>query len=425
VEEQALEATAVPDFDLSDEAVVEDPFPVFTQLRDRAPAHQSRYLGGFVLTRYDDVRSALWLSVERIAPFFDHLDRKSSSLYGSLRNIGLWMTFNDAPMHGHLRRLVARVLTPACFSAAEPLIREVAAELVSGMPEEGEVDFMATFASWLPIGVMTRMLGVPKEDVPLLRQWTDEINLFVGAAKKEPEKYARAARGVGEMTAYYLEQLAHRRSSPGSDVLTGLATVSDGEDRLSDEEVAATCVNLTHAGHVTTAHLLGNGLLALCRQPSQMGLLRADRSLLAGAVEEMLRFDGPIQAMVRVADRDLQLHGVTIPAGTRIFPMVNAANRDPRRFQDADRFDVRRRDNRHIVFGHGPHACMGMALARLEIPIALTALFDCFVEVELAGRPEWIDSVAFRGPARLPVAVSRGRSASRPGAARAAAVQGS
>jgi cytochrome P450 len=163
---------------------------------------------------------------------------------------------------------------------------------------------------------------------------------------------------------------------------------------------------LTFAGQVTTAHLLGNAVLALIRHPEQLALIRQDRSRIPTAVEEMLRYDGPVQAMVRVAERAFERHGKQISVGDRIYPMLNAANRDPAQFDDPEVFDVLRPDNRHIVFGHGIHTCIGLQLARLEIPIAFAALLDRVASIELAAEPEWIDSVAFRGPARLPVAIA-------------------
>jgi cytochrome P450 len=389
------------EFTLEDDDIVANPFPAFRRLREEDPVHWSGYLNGWVLTRYDDVRDALWLSVDRIAPFLEHLTRKSVNVYGELRNIGLWTTFNDAPAHTHLRRLLGKVLTTGYIAAAQPMVEATARGLFERIGERSELDLMEEVALWLPISVIASLLGVPPADVAELRQWTEELNLFVGAAKKHPDKYRVAAHGIGEMSGYYREHLAQRRRRPTGDLISRLALASEDGDTLTDDEIVALCVNLTHAGHVTTGHLIGNGMLALLNHPDQLALLRREPELMPSAVEEMLRYDGPVQAMVRVASRALPLHGTTIEPGQRIFPMLNAANRDGRAFPEPERFDIRRQDNRHIVFGHGPHTCAGMALARIEIPAAFGALFERYETVELMEPVRWVDSVAFRGPTRL------------------------
>ncbi|HEY4025335.1 MAG TPA: cytochrome P450 [Candidatus Dormibacteraeota bacterium] len=394
------------EFDLRDRETVADPFPAFRRLREVDPAHWSDHLHGWVLTRYDDVRDALSLSVDRIIPFLEHQGRDALDAFGELRLIALWSSFSDQPMHTHLRRLMGRALTTGYVAAAEAPIRATVDRLLGDLGDRTEIDVMADFASKLPIGVMASLLGLPVSDAEQLRVWSDEVNLFVGGSRARTDRYARAARGVAEMTAYFREVVADRRAAPGHDLVSRLVWATDDGEVLTDDEVVATCVMLTYAGHVTTAHLVGNGVLALIRNPGQLALVREDRSLIPAAVEEMFRYDGPVQAMVRIADRSFELHGRRIARGDRIFPMLNAANRDPAQFDDPEAFDVLRSDNRHIVFGHGIHTCIGLQLARLEIPIAFDALLDRVASLELAAEPAWIDSVAFRGPARLPVAIT-------------------
>lgn len=393
------------EFNLHDRDVVADPFPAFRRLREDDPAHWSENLNGWILTRYDDVRDALSLSVDRIIPFLEHQSRDALDAFGDLRLIALWSSFNDQPMHTHLRRIMGKALTVGYTAGAEPMIRRIVAGLIGQFDGRDEIDLMADFAYRLPIGVMGTLLGLPASDHERLRVWSDEVNLFVGGAKGQSDKYPRAARGVADMTEYFRDTVAARRAAPGDDLVSRLVWATDEGDAMTDDEVVATCVMLTYAGHVTTAHLLGNGVLALLRHPVQLARLRAEPSRIPAAVEEVFRYDGPVQAMVRIADRSFELHGRTIARGDRIFPMLNAANRDPAVFDDPEVFDVLRPDNRHIVFGHGIHTCIGLQLARLEIPIAFEALLDRVAGI--AGPPEWIDSVAFRGPARLPVAIRR------------------
>jgi len=396
-------STSRRDYDPCDDAVVEDPFPTFHDLQQNDPVHWSRHLNGWVLTRHDDVRNALLLSVNRITPFLTHQSERARAGFHDLELIALWSSFNDAPAHTHLRGLMNRAINPRYIAAAEPTIRDVVERLLDRVCAQGGMDVIAEFAGRLPISVMARLLGLPSEDVDQLHDWSEEVNLFVGAAKGLADKYQRAARGVADMSAYFREVLGQRKSAPAEDLVSRLIAADVDGDRMSDDEIVATCVMLTYAGHVTTAHLIGNGVLALLRNPSQLALLRQDPSLIRAAVEEMFRYDGPIQAMVRVADRDMELHGTAIRHGDRLFPMLNAANRDPERFDDPDAFNIVRGDTRHIVFGYGPHTCIGMPLARLEIPIAFARLLERIDAIELAGPVRWINSVAFRGPATLPV----------------------
>jgi cytochrome P450 len=397
------------EFDLREREVVADPFPTFRRLREEDPAHWSSHLKGWIFTRYDDVRDALSMSADRITPFLEHQSRGAPEAFGELRLIALWASNNDPPVHTHLRRLMGRALTAGYMAAAERPARRIVDQLLDDVEERTELDVMRDLGYRFPIAVMAGLLGLPADDIEQLRTWTDDVNLFTGGARARADRYARAASGVADQTSYFREVLAARRSAPGDDLVSRLAGASDGGEVLTDDEVVATCVMVTLAGYVTTAHLIGNGVLALLRNPAQLALLRQDRRRIPTAVEEMLRYDGPIQAMVRVADRTFELHGKQVSIGDRIFPMLNAANRDPAHFVDPDVFDVLRADNRHIVFGHGIHTCIGLQLARLAIPIVFEALLDRTASIELAAEPEWIDSVAFRGPATLPVAIAPAR----------------
>lgn len=401
---ERVRALQVPDYDPRDAAIIEDPFPTFSRLRHDDPVHWSGGLHGWVLTRYEDVRNALLLSVDRIKPFLTHHSQGERESFAELELIALWSSFNDPPRHTRLRGLMNQAINPRTIAASEPAIRRIVEGLVERVCAQGDVDVISDFAGKLPISVMAWMLGLPESDIDRLRVWSEEVNLFVGAAKGFADKYQRAARGVSDMTTYFRDLTRDRRASPGADLISRLALAEINGERLSDDEVIATCVMLTYAGHVTTAHLIGNGLLALLRNPDQLSALRRNPSLARSAVEEMFRYDGPIQAMVRVAPHDIELQGKAIRRGHRIFPMLNAANRDPRRFDDPDRFDITRADTRHMVFGYGPHTCLGMPLARLEIPIAFDRLLARCRDIELSGPVTWIDSVAFRGPATLPVA---------------------
>ncbi|MEO8388739.1 cytochrome P450 [Polaromonas sp.] len=388
-------------FDPTAPDVIDNPFPMFSRLRESDPAHWSERLGGWVLTRYWDVRESLNWSVERLDAFLQAVDHSDSK---GMQRIALWATFNDAPMHVHLRRLMAKALSSDFIDTAEPIIHDLSKRLSKAAKERDQIDFMADFAHQIPIGVMAKLFNLPDEDIAMLRHWVHEINLFVGAAKHVPDKYPRSSDALESITEYFMRHYEQRvRKSGGNDLLSRLIFAEEDGDRMTRDEVVATCVMLLYAGHITTTHMLGNALHALLKHPDQLRDLQKDPSIAQPACEELLRYDGPVQSMVRVAINDTLLHDRTIKAGDRIFPMLNAANRDPRRFDNPDKLDIHRERNSHIVFGHGPHTCIGLRLARLELPIAINSFLADISHVEAAGSVSWIDSVAFRGPDKLPV----------------------
>jgi cytochrome P450 len=222
--------------------------------------------------------------------------------------------------------------------------------------------------------------------------------LFIGSARDTPEKYRRAEAATGEMAALFRELIAARRSAPQRDLLSELAALEDEGERLSEDELVATCVLLLFAGHETTTHHLANGLAALLRFPGELARLRSDAALAPAAVEELLRYDGPIGAQVRIVRAEHALHGRTLRTGERVFLLMNAANRDPRAFPEPDRLDLGRNGVAHLTFGFGAHLCLGFPLARLEGQIALPAVLARWRSIEPAGaQPEWIDSLVLRG----------------------------
>lgn len=399
--------TAEIDFDHKAPGFAADPFPILLRLQEDDPVHWAPRLKGWVLTRHDDVRMALGWSVNRIDPF---LKQKYSAdevrNTETLKSISKWTAFNDAPVHTRLRAVMSNALTPAYIAATEPLMREIINDVVDDIVERESFNAMHDFSHLIPSAVMAALMGLPRSDCPQLCRWADELNLFVGGAKIASEKYIRSALGVTAMTEYFEAVVDSKIKSPKEDLISRLVVMRDDNgDGMTRDELIANCVMLTQAGYVTTAHLLGNGILALLSNPEQLSLLHETPSLLPQAVEELLRYDGPVQAMVRIADEDIDLHGQRISKGNRVFAMVNAANRDPRRFGDPNKLDFSRKDNKHIVFGHGPHTCIGLRLARLEIPIAFEVLLKRIKHMELSGQVEWIDSLAFRGPASFSVSM--------------------
>ncbi len=401
-------------YDPRDPAVIEDPFPVLRRLQAEDPVHWSEILKSWVLTRYDDVRAALAdprLSADRLTSFLRHQagDRPLAEALAELgRSLGLWAVFTDPPLHTRLRGLLTDAFTPRAVETLRPTVRALVDALIDGVAAAGRLDLVRDIAAPLPVAVIGDLLGVPRVDGPALKQWSDDLATFVGSAVATSDKYERAAASLREMNAYFRALAAERRARPRQDVLSALVAAA-GQGRLADDELVASCTLLLFAGHETTTNLIGNGVLALLRHPDQCERWRRDPTLTATAVEELLRFEGPGQALVRVALDDLAIGGRRIRRGDRLFVMINAANRDPRRFVDPDRLDLGREPNPHLTFGHGRHFCVGAPLARLEAQVALPRLLERLPGLALAApRLEWIDSLIFRGVRALPLTFGAG-----------------
>ncbi|MGE5203922.1 MAG: cytochrome P450 [Acidobacteriota bacterium] len=402
--------SAPVDYDPRRPEHIADPFPIFARLRAEDPVHWSAILGGWVLTRYRDVRQVLndpRFSADRITPFRDHLAPDArAGVAELLKTLGLWAVFNDPPAHTRRRGLLNKAFTSRAVAALQPMIERIVDHLIARVVARGEMDLIADFAYPLPASVIAGMIGVPIEDLDRFKTWSDEIAAFVGSALATPDKRERGERGVREMSAYFRAMVADHRKTPREDILSGLIAATDAGAMLSEDELVASCILLLFAGHETTTNLIGNGMLALLRHPGALAALRRDPSLAAAGVEEMLRYDGPTQAMTRIALEDVSLDegGPTLRRGDRIFALLNAANRDPVVFADPDHFDVTRDDSRHLSFGFGIHFCLGAPLARLEGRIGVAALVQRLPELTLAlDRPEWTDSLVLRGVKALPV----------------------
>jgi cytochrome P450 len=389
-----------------------DPFPVYQRLRDHDPAHWSAQLKSWVLTRYEDVKRVCLetrMSSDRLRPFFASLPSgEAARMTELIRILTLWMVFRDPPEHTRLRRLASRVFHARSIQALRPSIEALTAWLLDRLGERDGFDFIAEFAGPLPALVIIDLLGAPRGELERLKRLSDEMALFIGSARQSEAKYDRAEAATREMAQIFRDLLAERRAAPRDDLLSELAHLEDGGERFTDDELVATCVLLLFAGHETTTHHLANGLAALVRFPGEAQKLRRDPSLAAAAVEELLRYDGPIGAQVRIALEPQAFHGRTIERGERVFLMMNAANRDPRAYHAPDRVDLARNGVAHLAFGFGPHLCLGFPLARLEGQIALPAVLERWREIEIEAAPlDWLDSLVLRGMTRLPLRVKR------------------
>jgi cytochrome P450 len=396
------------DYKPNDAATLADPFPLYARLRDEDPAHWSPRLKAWVLTRYEDVKRVCLdssMSSDRLRPFFATLPPTEAAKVAELvRYLTLWMVFRDPPEHTRLRRLAAKVFNVRSINALRPNIESLTACLLDSLSDRKEFDFIADFAMPLPALVIMDMLGAPREELSRLKRLSDEMALFIGSARDAPEKYQRAGAATREMADLFRELITARRASPQRDLLSELVGLDDGGDRLSEDELVATCILLLFAGHETTTHHLANGLLALLRFPDELMKLRANRALAPAAVEELLRYDGPIGAQVRIVQEAHTLHGRQLNPGDRVFLLMNAANRDPRAYDEPDRVDLTRNGVPHLTFGFGMHICLGFPLARLEGQVALPAVLARWRRLELASRRlEWMDSMVLRGMKAMPL----------------------
>ena len=382
-----------------------DPYPRYAALRATAPVHRSA-LGFWALSRYDECQQLL--RHPGVGKDFSGLagtpglSPAQQAAEARFRNDRSNMLTTDPPDHTRLRGLVTRAFTPRTVESLRPRIVALVDELLDGFGA-GEVDVMDALAFPLPVTVIGEMLGVPAADRPALRPLVRDVTAVLELAVS-PDALAAATTADAALAAYFAGLVAERRAHPRDDLLSKLIEAEDQGDQLTEDELISTTILLFAAGFETTTHLVGNGLLALLRHPDQLARLRADRSLARAAVEELLRFDSPVQIALRTAYEDLSIGGTTIEAGGVVLAMLGAANRDPARFRDPEALDIGRDQGPPLSFGGGIHFCLGAALARLEGQIVFDRMLDRFGTIELAGSPpRHRDSLTLRGLLDLPV----------------------
>lgn len=395
----------------SDPAIMADPFPVYARLREEDPVHWSPSLKSWIVTRYTDVRDLLLsddLSVRRLTQFYKALPPADAELLKEIIHfLNLWLAFRDPPDHTRVRRIMRHAFTAKAIEDMRPKIIEITDILLDRLEASGknDVDLIREYALQVPALVIMDLLGIPREMLDDFKEWSDDMAVFIGGARNSGNKYERAARGCQKMASYFAQLIKERTENPKTGFLMDLINARDEGDQLSDDELIASCILVLFAGHETTTNLISNATLLLMRHPDQLAKLKSNPGLIDGTIEEVLRFDGPTNALVRVAAKDHDLHGRRIREGERVFVMVNSANRDPRMFDDADRFDITRKQNRHLTFGQGIHLCLGAKLAREEGRIAIERLISRFPNLALNPKdpPEWLDAMVPRGTRRLPI----------------------
>lgn len=396
---------------LSPEAVA-DPYPVLAALREQDPVHWSEKYRSWFITRFDDVTAALRdtrFSSDRITPYrrakLDGPDA-DPGLRAAFGVLEAWMVFKDPPDHTRLRKLLSRGFTPRAVSRIRPRIDELADELLDAALSSGtgRADLVRDYAYPLTASVIAEMLGVPRQDQDNFKEWSDQIMGLVFGGMGDADRHATGARGMAELTSYLADLVAKHERERADDLLSALIAARDEHDSLSHDEVIATGVLLLFAGHETTTNLIASGILALLRHPHQRARLDADPSLLNGAIEEVLRFDGPAKTVARVMSEDVEMHGRTLRRGQRVFLSPSAANRDPAIFDDPDTFDITRRQGRQLGFGVGLHYCLGAPLARLEASVAIPRALEKLPALRFDDEQlHWAPVLLSRGMESFPV----------------------
>ncbi|MBT2385536.1 cytochrome P450 [Streptomyces sp. ISL-11] len=381
---------------------VADPYPGYERLRAAGRVHWFEPSRQWLVPHHEDVRALL--RDRRLGRTYLH--RFSHEEFGRpvppaahepfhvLNGNGLLDL--EPPDHTRIRRLVSKAFTPRTIENLAPVVARLARGLVDELLAEGGGDLIGTVAEPLPVAVIAEMLGIPEADRKLLRPWSAAI---CGMYELNPdeEKARNAVRASLDFSAYLRELIADRRTRPGDDLITALVHAHDEGDRLTEQEMVSTCVLLLNAGHEATTNTTGNGWWALFRNPDQLAALRADPGLLPGAVEELMRYDTPLQLFERWVLDDIEIAGTVIPRGSEVALLFGSANRDPARFPDPDRLDVTRADNPHISLGAGIHYCLGAPLARLELIASFGELLRRAPRLQLMAEPEWKPGFVIRG----------------------------
>jgi len=402
-------------YDPSDAATRADPYPLFQRLQEEEPVHWSPRLKSWILTGYRDVRRAHAMpemSPSRLMPFYKSLPEPSrKTLAEVVHYLNLWLVFHNPPVHTRLRKLLNQAFAPEAIAALRPNIENIVTILLDELPDEGEIDFVQSFAMPLPALVILDMLGVTRDILWPMKSWSDDLQAFIGSAQDTPDKYERAQRGAQKMAAYFRERIEERKQDLGDDIMSRLIAAEDPEGgKLTDDELVACCMLFLFGGHETTTNLIANATVNLCSSPEQQARLRADPALIETAVEEFLRFNGPTNSSARVVAIDHEVQGVTLKKGERVFAMVNAANRDPSRFDAPQDFDVQRDPNKHLTFGQGIHFCLGAPLARLEGKVAIPMFLERYGSIGLTKPPRelaWHDTMIMRGLKSLPLKIAK------------------
>lgn len=389
-------------FDPVSSKFAQDPYPFYQRLRERDPVHRSRLFDGWVLSKFSDVDAVL-----RDHLRFSNDDRSLGETPPDARGDEVHsMLYLDPPDHTRLRSLVTKAFSARSIESLQTRIQQIVDQLLDQAESNGRFDIIEALAYPLPVIVIAEMLGVPPEDRDRFRWWSDDVARIL-EPRSSQEEVQRAMDSREALMEYFNGIVEQHRKEPMDDLVSALIVAQEEADKLSHEEILVTLLLLLVAGNETTRNLIGNGMLALLRNPDELTRLRANPDLLEPAVEELLRFDSPVQIDSRAVLEDLELHGKPIRKGQRVICLVGSANCDIDVFDQSDRLDFGRESQSHISFGRGIHHCLGASLARLEAQVAFRNLLQRFPQIRLAQKPRYRHRVALRGLESLVVDVER------------------
>lgn len=390
---------------LLDPDVLANPYPLYRQLRSEDPVHWDPFLHTWVVTRYTDAVTVLQHFSAQRTPTPQQLAAWGlSSMIPIAEVLVRQMLFHDGHAHWRIRDLTSKAFTPHRVERMRQHIQEIADRLLDAMQDQGHMDIIADLADPLPAIVTAEMLGLPPSNWRQLTQWSTDFAEALGNFQHNPDNAPTVLRSLGDACEYFRAAVQEHRQHPGDDLICALLNAEHEGDSLSEEEVVANSIMLMTGGQETTTNLIGNGILTLQRHADQLEKLQVNPSLIPLAIEELLRYESPIQYTSRLAPDDVQMGGKTIRKGQAVIAVMGAANRDPERFPDPDRLDICRQDNRHLAFAWGPHFCFGAPLARLEGQIAFETLLRRMPDLRLEPGPvTWRENLAFRGLTSLPV----------------------
>jgi hypothetical protein len=405
------EALLSPELDdlLESPAIMENPYPIYARLRDEAPVCWSERWQSWIVSRYDDVDVSLRekevLSNEnRQALLFNKMAEQEREALAQLRHYYAQKDVigSDPPDHTRMRALVTKAFTPRTVATLEPRMRVLAADMMREAKAKGRFDFVHEIAHPMPVIVIAELLGAPPKDRHLFKRWSAEILAFQGTGTTNFATASKSQESLLEMFRYMNDMIEARRVEPKDDLMTTMALAEERGQRFTRDELLATCNTMLSGGHETTTNLMGNLLHLLLANPSQWEDLKAEPALLDSAIEEALRYDAPKQRNFRRVKKDHVFQGVPFRENQMVFQIIGAANHDPAKFPEPDKFDIHRSPNDHLAFGAGIHFCLGAALARKEARLVMENLIDIMPDCRLANQTiKWQERVQFRGPGEL------------------------
>ena len=391
--------------------ILQNPYPTYARLHEEGPLHYldvgSKWAVWSIVSHGEcsSIAKDPRLSAKRAQQMLLSLPLSRQSEFSELaRMLGLWLIFMDPPEHTRLRKLLNKGFSPAAVEGLRPQVEAIVDQMLKPLQRGSEVELMREFANPMPVRIILEMLGIPQELRDTFVDWSRAIAVFRGNPSRTVEEARAAQDALIALTEFFRKTVAERRRNKGSDLISLLIDIEEEGEVLTEEELYAQCIALLFAGHETTRNLIGNGIYTLLQNSQQTAELRERPELIRSAVEELLRFESPVQFTARVLKEDIDVCGQHLRKGWTVLCMLGAANRDPTKFKEPNQLNLQRINNEHVAFSAGPHFCIGAQLARLEGQIAILNLVQRFPEMQLAGsRPEWASTFGFRGLKSLPV----------------------